>query len=493
LDIAFNSIPADVLVPSVLTEVDSSKATGGAQIKPWKIVLIGQRLSTGTVAALIPKALQSVDQARQWFGAGSMLHGMAMAFFANPHAFDATAIAVDDAGGSVAASLSSTLTGPATKAGSIALYIGGYRSVTAVALGDTATVVAANIVIAANAIDGCPAVASSAGAVLTITARNKGLLPTQIDVRLNYYDGEALPAGITMPGLSVIGATLSGGTTDPTLSSTLWANLGEVQYDLFICPWGGGAQVASLDAELASRWEPTRQLEASGVFAFGSDLSTMLGYGVTLNSKFLSVIGMRGLLDPPWELAAAYGANRSFYSRNDPNRPLRTLPLYGILPPIVPDRLNFADRDLMYRSGLSATVVIGNQVVLDRCVTTYQKSGSGASDRAFLDITTVDTLAYLRWSFRNRMLLRYPRHKVVKDGIRVGSGQPIVSPAVVKAEILSLFDDWMALGLVEGVDQFKRDLIVQVNSSDPTRIDAIIPPDLANPLYVIAGQIQFRL
>jgi phage tail sheath gpL-like len=489
--IGFNDIPADVRVPSVLTEVDSSKAIGGAQIKPWKVLMVGQRLSTGTVAQFVPKALQSVDQARLWFGAGSMLHGMAIAFFANPHVFDVTAIALDDAGGSVAATLDSTVTASSVLAGTVFLYVAGYRITAAVAAGDTAATIAASIVAAVNATDGCPVVASVVSTThVLFTARNKGLSGTQIDVRVNYNDGENLPQGVA---LSNVPGVLSGGTTDPTTGTSLWTAVGEVQFDLMIIPYAANANVVAIDAELARRWGPTVQLEGSAVMAANTDLATALALGALYNSKFISIMATRGALDPPWEIAAAYGANRSFYSRNDPARPLRSLPLFGISPPIVPDRYGFAQRDQLYRSGMTPNVVIGNQVVIDRTITTYQKSGSGAADASYLDTTTVDTLSYLRWSFRERMLLRYPRHKVVKDGIRPGSAQPIVSPAIVKAEILCLFDDWKEIGLVEDPDQFKRDLIVVVNASDPTRIDCLLPINVANPLYIIAAQIQFRL
>jgi phage tail sheath gpL-like len=49
------------------------------------------------------------------------------------------------------------------------------------------------------------------------------------------------------------------------------------------------------------------------------------------------------------------------------------------------------------------------------------------------------------------------------------------------------------LGLVEGFDQFKRDLVCERNVSDPNRLDFLLPPDVMNGLIVVGAQIQFRL
>ena len=102
------------------------------------------------------------------------------------------------------------------------------------------------------------------------------------------------------------------------------------------------------------------------------------------------------------------------------------------------------------------------------------------------------TLAYLRYSLRNRIALKFPRHKLASDGANFGPGQAIVTPSVT-SEILSLFKLWEADGLVEGWEQFKTDILVERNSSDVNRVDVRLSPDLMNQFRVFAGQIQFLL
>mgnify|MGYP007100072004 CR=1 FL=1 len=117
----------------------------------------------------------------------------------------------------------------------------------------------------------------------------------------------------------------------------------------------------------------------------------------------------------------------------------------------------------------------------------------GADDSSYRDVNTILTLSYLRYDFRNYLLRKYPRHKLANDGTKFGAGQAIVTPKLIKAECVNKFREWENIGLVENIDQFKRDLIVERNVSDPNRLDILLPPDLVNQLMVIGTQVSFRL
>jgi phage tail sheath gpL-like len=49
------------------------------------------------------------------------------------------------------------------------------------------------------------------------------------------------------------------------------------------------------------------------------------------------------------------------------------------------------------------------------------------------------------------------------------------------------------LGLVEGFDQFKADLVVERDALDANRLNFLLPPNLINQLVVTAAKVQFRL
>jgi len=68
-----------------------------------------------------------------------------------------------------------------------------------------------------------------------------------------------------------------------------------------------------------------------------------------------------------------------------------------------------------------------------------------------------------------------------------------VTPKIMRAELIALFGDWERIGLVEDLDQFKTDLLVEINADDPNRLDVILPPNLVNQLRILATRIDFRL
>jgi phage tail sheath gpL-like len=127
--------------------------------------------------------------------------------------------------------------------------------------------------------------------------------------------------------------------------------------------------------------------------------------------------------------------------------------------------------------GISTSKVApGGVVQIERLVTTFQTNAAGGADTAYLDATTMFTLAYLRYAWRAQILARYPRHKVAADGTRFGAGQAVVTPRTMKAEALLWFRAMEELGLVEDFAQFKTDLVIERNVSDPNRIDALLSP-----------------
>lgn len=194
--ISFNEIPINLRVPYVYTEYDSTRANQGPGVQPFKALIVGQKLATGTQPALTPIRITSAAQAAKYFGQGSSLHRMAVAWFAENTFTEVWAVAFDEPGAGVKATNTITITGPATAAGTLTAYIGGQRVQVAVNATDTATVIAAALVAAISALPDLPVTAANASGVVTLTAKEKGLLGNMVDSRVNYYDGEVLPAGV---------------------------------------------------------------------------------------------------------------------------------------------------------------------------------------------------------------------------------------------------------------------------------------------------------
>ena len=488
MPINFLGIPSTWRVPGVYVEVSNSRALRGLFTLPHKLLLIGQRMSTGTKAALTLQQLTSAAQAGDYFGKGSMLHGMARAAFAQQPFVPVYAVALDDMGGGTAATGQVAFTGPATAAGTVNLYIGGYRVSVGVPSGTTAGGIASGLATAITADTSLPVTATAASGTLTLTAKNKGTVGNTLDLRHSYYAGEALPAGVT----AAITA-MAGGATDPSVGG-VWAVLGETQYTEIVSPYLDTANLTALNTELEGRWGPLRQNDGRAFLGTSRTHANLVTLGAGLNEKQHVVVGLESSPAPGYELAAAVAAQAAMSLQNDPARPFTTLPLEGILPPATADQFTPDERDILLHNGISTCVVdSGGKLRIERLITTYQKNPSGVPDISFLDLTAISTLAYIRFDLRSYLASKYARHKLGNDGTQYGAGQAIATPSLIRSEVIGRFRAWENLGLVEGVDQFARDLVVERNVSDPTRLDVLASPDLVNQLYVAGVSLEYLL
>ncbi|MDP3716097.1 MAG: phage tail sheath subtilisin-like domain-containing protein, partial [Burkholderiales bacterium] len=436
--------------------------------------------------AEVPTRILSAAQAEEAFGRGSMLHAMVAALKAANSYTECWAVALDDLVAGAQAAGTIVVTGPATESGTINLYIAGKRVQVGVTSGDIANDIAAAIEAAIDADTSLPVTAGVVTNTVTLTARHKGETGNDIDIRVNYYFGDRTPKGV---GLAI--TAMSAGAGNPDVADAI-AAIGAEQYHTVIMPYTDASNLTALETELSNRFGPLVQKEGHAFAAASGTHGTIGTLGDSRNSPHLTIMGAGKSPTPPWEWAAVVGAVDAF--EPDPARPRQTLWLPGILPAAEADRYTRDERNLHLFDGIATHLVdAGGRVLIERLITTYKTNAFGVPDISYLDVETMRTLAYLRFSVRARIALKFPRHKLANDGTRFGPGQAIVTPLTIRAELLALFRQWEEAGLAEGFEQFKTDLIVERNGSDPNRVDAIIPPDVINQFRVFAGQVQFRL
>ena len=492
MTISFKTIPASFRTPGQHIEFDASRAVSGLPPIENRVLLIGQKLAAGSAAALTIAPISSASQAVALFGQGSQLARMAAAYFGADGFSEVHAIALDDAVGSAKATATLTVTGPASGGGTIALMIAGQRIPVGVQQGGIANDIAAAIVAAITARPDLP-VTAAVGAnpnqhVVTLTARNGGTNGNDIDVRHSHFAGEALPAGV---GLAIV--AMAGGATDPVLDA-LWAVLGDNHYRTIVLGQTDATTVASAATELDDRAGSARMLESIAYGARRGTQGQLAAFGGALNSELVSILGTGSSPTCPCQAAAIYAAACGYFSAIDPARPLQTLALKGMIAPKVEARFTRAQRELLLRDGISTfTVTQAGTCLIERAITTYQTDAFGLADVSFLDLETPLTLFFLRASLRARIAQKFPRHKLAADGTRYGAGQAIVTPSTIRAELLALAREWEEQGLVENLDQYKADLIVERDANDPNRINALVPPDIVNQFRAFAAAVQFRL
>ena len=490
--ISFNTIPLSLRVPGQYIEFDSSKAVSGLAAIENRVLVVGQKLDSGAAAALSIEEVVSSSEGIAKFGRGSILARMLTAYRKADNYSPVYAIALDDADGATSAAGTVTVTGPAAANGTIALMVAGVRIPVTVAAEETAITVAAKIVAAIAAKLDLP-VTAAVGAdpnehVVTLTARNAGSAGNAIDIRHSHNQGEALPDGI---GLAIV--AMAGGAGDPDIDD-IWAVIGDGVYRSVIVGLIDDDVATKLKAELDDRWGYERMLESVGYAAMSGSQGTLAAFGATQNSELITILGTGSSPTWPAEAAAIYGAACGYYTALDPARPTQTLELTGMVAPRDEEQFTRAQRAALLGSGIATFVCDTDGTCrIERSITTYQYDANNVESEAYLDLETVTTLAYLRATLRTRIATKYPRCKLADDGTKYGAGQAIVTPSIIKAEIIALAGEWEDAGLVEDIDQFKTDLIIERSTTDVNRVNALIPPDLVNQFRGFAASIQFRL
>ena len=346
--ISFDYLPATLRLPGTYLEF-APGARGPLDIDQ-KLLLIGQKTSAGTATAEVPVLLTHPDQADEYFGVGSQLARMFRAAYQNNSYTETWGLPLDDASGGMAAAGSILFGGALTKAGTLNVYIGGVKVAIAVASDDTPAEVAAALVAAINADTSLPVTAAVNGETdeqVDITAKNKGLLGNDIDLRHSYNVQESLPAGLT----ATITA-MSSGDGNPDITDALAAISG-LSYDYFCMPYTDSANLILLRDELENRWGWQVQTYGHGFSAARGTSGQLQALGNSLNSQHLSIIGAGKSPSTPEAWAAASAAIAAYYLNQDPARPLQTLELKGLLAPSHTEVMSATERDLLLHDGIS--------------------------------------------------------------------------------------------------------------------------------------------
>lgn len=491
--ISFNFIPNLLRTPGAFVEFDASRAVTGLAALPNRVLLIGSRVPAGSAAALELKQILGEDDGLTYWG-NSQLARMSKRFKQASKFTEVWGIGANDDGGAVAATKTITVTGTATSAGTLHFLIHGERVNVAVANGDAFGTIAANIDAAIDAVKAEKQILftpGTAAGVVTLTCDHAAAFGSDLDVRLNYYDREELdlPSGITIAIADGVA-----GTTNPDVATVIAVINGTDWFTKWVTGWNDAANMLALESELDSRWGPLVQQDGmiyAGAVGTYSDLAT-LGNG--RNSKFSSIMNGGGVVNssptPDFEWAAVTAAVDS--NEPDPARPRQTLKLPNVLPPAREDLFDQSERNLLLQNGISTyTADSGGNVYIERLITTYQTNANANPDTTFLNVNTMHTLFALRYTLRLRITSKYPRHKLADDGANYGPGQAIVTPRVIRAEVLAIFGEWELNGWVEDFTQFAEELIIERNATDKDRLDARLGPNLVNQFRVFAGQIQF--
>ena len=491
MSVSFNQIPSDIRVPLFYAEVDNSMAnTATDSLRRLIIGQVNDDADSEDIGRLV--LVSRTTQAVLIGGPGSMLAAMHARHRSIDVAGEVWCLPLKVTTGT-AAKATVTVTGAATEAGLLYLYVGGKRVRSIVPGLASSTAVALALAQAINDDTDLPVTAAAAEGVVTLTCKFKGELGNDIALQLNRLgraNGEYTPAGLT-----AVATVMAGGTGTPEMSAAL-AALGDEPFEFIAQPWTDATTLDAWKAAMddsSGRWSWSKQLYGHVYSAKRGTLGQLVAAGRLRNDPHISIGGLeKSLPNPVWEVVAQFAARTAVFINADPARPTQTGELGAIQPAAASDRFMLDEAQSLLTSGIATFNYSGGAVRIQRAVTTYQRNAYGQADDSYLDSEPLHQSAHVIRFLRSRITSKYGRHKLANDGTSFGPGQAIVTPRVIRGELVAAYGELERDGLVENMEMFTANLIVERDPNNPARLNILFPPDLVNQLRVFALLYQFR-
>lgn len=489
--IPFKNIPSNLRVPLFYGEVDNSRANTATEVQ--RTLILGQKTTSGTGTADTVALCAGSNDAATLAGVNSMLARHVSGYRKNDAIGELwIGLLADDAGGA-AATGTVTFTSAATATGTFYLYLGGIRYALPVNATQNVTALAAALVALINADLTCPFTAANAAGVVTLTADNKGPLGNDYPMFVNFA---GLPDEAPVPGLAATLVQMSGGTTAPSLTNLL-AGIGDKAFDFIVCPYNDTTTLDALKAFLndqTGRWSYTQQTYGHVFTAKGGTVSARVTFGSGRNDQHATCTGAKNAPTPMSHWAACHAGAIAASLRIDPAQPLQTAVVQDVIAPALADRDVLLDRQTLLFNGISTyTVADDGTVAIDNVITTYQRNAFGSADDSYLQIETLFNLMFQLRFLKARVTSKFARVKLADDGTPFAFGSNVVTPRIVKAELIAAYAELEEQGLAQDGDVFAANVVVQRNALNPNRLDILFPTILIDQLRIFAVLAQFRL
>ncbi|MBM9401549.1 phage tail sheath subtilisin-like domain-containing protein [Gluconacetobacter azotocaptans] len=478
-------------LPGIYFALDATKANTASVTR--RILIVGQMLDAAPAAAGVATISGGPTDAIGKYGAGSQCARMVDRYRGIDTTGEVWVLALSDDAAAVAATGSFAITGPASSAGTLCLYVGDQLVATGVSAGDTASAIAANVVAAASAIPSLPvslAVDGTTNTKINVTALNKGLAGNDIQLGVNLLGtagGQSLPGG-----MAVTITAMTGGTQNPTTLATALATMGDRVYDLVLHPYTDTASLGAfkqLFDNLTGRWSPGQQLYGHAITAYRSTYGAATTFGLAQNDPHATIMPISDSPSSPMDWAAEIGAQVAISMRGNPATPITGLAL-TVMPPSDAGRFIADQRNSLLHDGLSTfTVDDSGTVTIERLITTYQTNAAGVPDNSYLDIETLLTAEICLQDMRIFLASQFAACILVADGTKIPAGAKATTAQLVGKACIARYRVQAANLWVQNPDIFAAN-VVATNAGNGV-VKLVLPFNWANQLRAIAGDVQF--
>lgn len=499
------AVSPTVLSPGFYLTINLLGFTAPLGSAPMRALIMAPKSSAGTITANTELEQNvSADDIKTLAGTGTTGHLAAVALFRAHGLALVDFIAPAASGGAVA---TGTFTfddaTPITVAQTVTMWVKGVEVEIAWLVGETDIQAATKAVAAINALtDKLPVTAANGGgtlAVVTLTAKVAGPWANDIRIRSELSEG-------TGGAIAASAATMTGGTTEPDFSTAL-SNVAGQEYDFII------ACVSNADAQSASATSNPGRVKThidnydsgnnaklqqaivglTGALADAETGSVGRNYGpmqyiFCLNGESL------GCEWAGWECGRRLRAETEDPAVNRIGDPIEGL--FGAA-----DLVADAPTDAEVEEALAAGISIisydaqGDPFMV-RPITTYSEDSGGNTDRRLLDVSGVSGTYAFAKHLRTVIPQEFAGAKLSVDLADTDEPPPpgVVQERDIKAFIIGEYRVFTGRGILrrDTLEEVLDDgtLVVQVNDTDETQVDIVIPVAVVKPLAKIGTYVQ---
>jgi phage tail sheath gpL-like len=268
----------------------------------------------------------------------------------------------------------------------------------------------------------------------------------------------------------------------PAAAASLTA-LGDMPVSLFVSPYSDATSIAAYETflnETTGRWSATQQSFGIVLTAKIAAEAALVTYSATLNSKFVSVLGVPSSTDAVHLIAASYGAVCALSLSSDPELTLGDLQM-TFAAPVMADRFDFTARETLLQNGISTFTVTDSGVpVLSRAVTLYRKDNEDNPDNSYQDVETMTGLAYVIQRLKAVYTSKMTRKKLVDQDALVVGGTNFITANTALGLFIAEYRTMSLSGLVQDPDSFAKN--ARAESAAGGKINMYMPITLADQL-----------
>ncbi|GHV20805.1 hypothetical protein FACS189494_05270 [Spirochaetia bacterium] len=486
--IPIRQIPANLLVPGQLQEIDNSLAGAQGDIK--KALVIGYKLPASQAENGKAVNVLSAIRAHELFGYGSPAAIMAETFLALNKVEGLYVLPIPEPEAGTVWKKKFTVSAASAAAGGVTVTVNGKTFSAVISAGADGEAVAAAIVARINSELALPVVAETDGDdtdVFFVLSNVKGA----------GANNNAVSITAEAAGVSVTENDTTPGTGVTDIAPYL-ALLGEVRYNFIASDFADDANIKAMADELESRYGAMRQIGGrayialSGGLGSKTDAGTMLFKAESVNSPHIVLVPRSGNPDTPGVWAAAWCAAACRILADDPAANTYDTAVGGLL-----GGMEFAadERQKLLEAGIATYRLdtTGN-VLIERLVTSYTENTDGGRDTSYLDVQVTETVDAVRTCINAEAKKRFRTWKLAGTEENFGSGAKVMSAGVFRSFLAELYSDMFIKEKqwCQDFDSYKKSITVEVKAGSKTRLEYSHQPNLIGQFYIGAGLLQFK-